>query len=251
MNKELSELLKKYVGIFVNEYVDYLSSDQLEILRSIDYEHIISFSDVTRPFGKISLGKIVLSNANEALIKNLTSMPEYNKAKYRLNNKNMSSYLKYMCENGYDLKSYLNDLLMYFVFFLVIKNPSPFIYGLINQEIRYLGMKYGIRCPYLYAKEDFIISKMAPIIKIEGLRRILFMDRVSAFKYLNENYGFRYANFVEDMSKLLKEQYQKVEEKDYSGFEGFLNYTEDYDSIMYTDAYNCLLDFKARNGINY
>ena len=251
MEQSLVELLKKYVNIFITEYEDYLSNNQLEIIRNIDYSHIISFCDTEKPFGDISLGRINLSNVNKELITNLSNMPEYNKTKYPLNNKNLSSYLKYMCDNGYSLMEYMSDILMYFVFFLVIRNHSAFINGLINQEIHFLSIKYSFHSAYLFAKEDYIISKINPIFKRETLRRIMFMDKVSTFKYLNENYGFRYSIFFDEISCMLDEKYHELEEKCYQGFEGFLNYTEDYDNIIYSDAYNCLLDFKAQNGINY
>ena len=248
MEEELRELLKKYVSIFINEYGNYLNKDQLDILRRMDYQKVIEFQNMDIPFGKSEFGKIYLTN-NDELINNLKNMPNYNSNKGILHNKNLSSYLKYMCDNGYNLLEYYKDILMYFVFYLVIRNNSGFINGLIDQEIKFLSIKYSLKCASLYAREDVIIAKITPILKIEGCRKILFMDKVSAFKYLNDNYGFRYAKLVDDVSNLIDKEYQKIKEKEYIGFNGFINYVTDYDHLSYGDVYNHLLDFEVQNSL--
>ena len=61
---------------------------------------------------------------------------------------------------------YYDDILMYFVFKLVIKDNSGFINGLINQEIRFLCIKYSLRCANLYAREEKIVGKLTNFLKI-------------------------------------------------------------------------------------
>lgn len=247
MIERLSELLKKYVSIFINEYANYLSKEQLETLRKINFNNIIELTDLTMPFGITQFNKIYLSN-NE-LINNLKEMPNYNTIRTSLDNKNLSSYLKYMCDNGYDTINYYEDILMYFVFLLVIKNKSSFIYGLINQEMHFLSIKYSLKVAYLYAREDRVVSKLTPVLKIEGCRKVLFMDKVSAFKYLNDNFGYRYAKLVDEISLLMDKENEVLKNKDYGGINGFLNYVDDYDHISYGDVYNHILDFEVKNSL--
>ena len=238
----LSEMLKKYINIFINEYKDYLSKDQLETLRTINYHKIINLENLDVPFGLVSFGKIRLSNISNDLINSLQKMDNYNTTKYNLNNKNISSYLKYMCENGYSSLEYFGDILMYFVFELVLKNPSIFNHGLINQEIRFLSIKYSLRSANLYAKEETIATKITPLFGLETMRKILFMDKPTAFLYLNKQLGF--------ITNIVDEKNKNIKNKDYQGFEGFLNYADDYDEITYGDAYNYLLDFEVENKLN-
>ena len=249
MIEELNNILKKYVTIFINEYSSYLSKDQLESLKEINYDKAICFMDITRPFGVISLGQICLSKVSDELINNLRNMPNYNTKKTLLHNKNMSSYLKYMCDNGYSVLDYYSDILFYFVFDLVIKNHSGLVYGLINQEIKYLSIKYSLRLASIYAREEAVLEKVTPLLGIETCRKILFMDKASCFKYLNDNYGFRYANLISNIESLINNEYNNLEKKDYVGFQGFLDYTEEYDNISYGDVYNYILDFKVENNI--
>ena len=243
----LGEMLKKYVSIFINEYHSLLSKEQLETLKELNYNNIINFDNLEVPFGKVYFGKIYLSEISCDLINNLHNMEGFNSHKYDLNNKDISSYLQYMCDNGYSLLEYLGDILMYFVFDMVIKDKNGFINGLINQEIKYLKIKYSIRSANLYAKEEKVVSKITPIFKLETLRKIMFMDRPTAFKYLNDNYGFRFAKLIDDIISLMDNQSQKINRKDYSGLEGFLNYADDYDNLVYSDVYNYLLDFEVEN----
>lgn len=249
MIDNLNNIFKKYVAIFLDEYKDFLSRDQLEILKSINYEKTIIIDKTEKPFGKILLGQIHLSSDSEKMIDNMRNMPEYNSNHTLLHNKNMSMYLKYICDNGYNLEDYYSDILMYFVFDLVIKNQSGLIKGLINQEIKYLSIKYSLRIPSLYAREEAIINKITPIIGIEGCRKVLFSDSATSFKYLNDKKGFKIAKLVNDVEELIEEEYTKLSSKTYAGYEGFLDYIDDYDHLSYGDVYNYLLDYEVENSL--
>ena len=248
MVDELTKTFKKYVAIFINEYSDFLSKEQLEVLKSINYDNIIALEDISKPFGIVSFGKVYLPKVND-LFNKFKSMPNYNTKKSELANKNMSSYLKYMCDNGYSIMDYYNDILMYLVFKMVIKNTSGMINGLINQEMRYLSIKYSIRVANLFAREEAVINRFSPLIGIKGCRKILFLDSASSYKYLNDNYGYRIAKLVLDVNELIEDEYEEISHKDYSGNDGILNYTEDYDHLLYGDVYNCILDFEVENSL--
>ena len=144
IEKSLIEILKKDISIFIKEYSDFLDENQLEILKNIDYNNIFIFSDINIPFGTVYLDKIYISNTNIELINNLKKMPNYNSKRFPLINKNLSSYIKYMCDNGYDLINLYNDIIWYFIFSMVIKNNSFLIQGVINQEMKFLSIKYSI-----------------------------------------------------------------------------------------------------------
>ena len=248
MIDDLNKKLKKYVTIFVNEYSDFLSIEQLEVLKSINYGNAIVLEDISKPTGLVSLGKIYLPKANE-LFNNFKNMPNYNSKREDLSNKNMASYLEYMCENGYSVEDYYNDILMYFIFKMVIKNSSGMINGLINQEMKYLSIKYSIRIANLYPREEAIVSRISPLIGMNSCRKIMFLDSASSYKYLNENYGYRVAKLVLDIDELIDNEYKQVDDKEYPGYNGFLNYTLEYDHILYGDAYNCILDFEVENSL--
>ena len=249
MIDELNKLFKKYVAIFINEYSDFLSKEQLEVLKSINYDNAIEIGNINKPIGTVSLGKIYLSSNNSEIFNNFKKMPNYNSVRYELDNKNMHSYLKYMCDNGYSISDYYKDILMYFVFKLVIKNSSGMINGLINQEMKYISIKYSLKTANLYAREEAIVSRISPLLGLGGCRKIIFLDSASSYKYLNENYGYRVAKLVLDVDELIESEYQGIEEKEYYGNNGFLDYTDDYDNISYGDAYNCILDFEVENSL--
>ena len=249
MIDNLNKIFKKYVVIFLNEYRDFLSKDQLETLRNLDYDKTIIIDEITKPFGIISLGQIHLSRDLEKMIDSFKKMPEFNSNHTILHNKNMTSYLKYMCDNGYNLEDYYSDILMYFVFDLVVKNKSGLINGLINQEIKYLSIKYSLRIPSLYAREEVIVNRITPAIGLNGCRKIIFSDRATAFKYLNDEKGYRVAKLVSDVEDLMEDEYEKVSQKEYRGYDGFLDYTEDYDHLSYGEVYNYLLDYEVKNSL--
>lgn len=248
MKDELITILKKYVMIFLNEYSAFLSKNDIELLKNINYEDIFVFDDLSIPFGTVFLNKIYLSNSNDELLNRLKSMPNYNSLRRPLNSKNLSSYLKYMCDNGYNLLDFYSDILMYFIFSLIIKNNSFLINGFINQEMQLLSIKYNLRIAPLYAREEKIISKITPIFKFDGIRKMLFMDMPTCFKYINDNYGYRYAKMVNDIFNIVNDKYNEViKNKDYIGINGIIEYTNNYDYLSYSDVYNYFLDFEVEN----
>jgi len=248
MINEINDIFKKYVAIFVHEYSDYLSKEQLETIKKIDFEKSIKLDNTDKPFGIVSLGQISLSDYSEELINSLKKMPNYNSNHSELNNKNISSYLKYMCDSGYNVIDYYSDILMYFVFKLVIKNNSGLIDGLISQEMKYLSIKYSNRFAYLYPREEAITIKITPLIGMDGCRKIIFSDSATSFKYLNDNFGFKVAKLVYDVGELIDDEQEKLK-REYSGYQGFLDYATDYDNLAYGDVYNCLLDFEVENSL--
>ena len=249
MIENLNIVFKKYISIFINEYADYLSKDQLELLKDIDFNKVIKIDNDSKPFGMAYLGQIHLSNTATTLIDNLKNMPGYNTLHYDLENKNLSSYIKYMCDNGYSINDYYSDILMYFIFWMVTKTSNGLINGLINQEIKYLGIKYSIRLANLYSREEAVISKITPLLGMESCRKIIFMDEANAFKYLNDNHGFRVAKLVSDVSGIIDSENEFIHKKEYSGYNGFLNYVSDYDHIGYGDAYNYILDYEVEKSM--
>ncbi len=247
MIDDLKKVFKKYVDVFINEYSSYLSKTQLEVLNDINFDTIIKLNSTNQPFGIIYLGQVNLPNYNDELINNLKKMPNYNTNHLNLNNKNLSSYLKYMCDSGYSLFDYYCDILMYFVFKLVIKNNNGLVNGLINQEMKYLGIKYSFRFASLYPREEFITNKITKFLGIDGCRKIIFSDSATAFKYLNDTKGFRIAKMVSDVSLLIGDEFQKLYKNEYDGYKGFLKYTHDYDHLSYGDVYNYIVDFEVEN----
>ena len=69
--------------------------------------------------------------------------------------------------------------------------------------------------------------------------------------FANDNMGFRVAKLVNDVEELIKEEYQKLESREYQGYSGFLDYAHDYDHLSYGDVYNYLLEFEAINKLDY
>lgn len=246
IEKKLQEILKKYVSIFMNEYSSFLSKEQLDKLNNINIDKTIVLENVPVAFGEVNLGRIYLSN-NIELFDNIHKMKEFNTRKYDLNNKNLSSYIKYMCDNGYDIERYYSDILMYFIFKLVIKNSSFLNNGFINQEIRYLSIKYSLNCANLYAREEALVEKITRIIKLDNIRQVLFVDKITRFKYLCENLGYRYAELVEKVEDIVENEYSKIENINCVNLNGLLDYVNNYDKLSYGEAYNCILDFEVLN----
>lgn len=247
MIDELNKVFKEYVSIFIQEYTDYLSIEQLDLLKSINFNNAIKLDSTSKPFGIISLGQINLSDYSEELINNLKKMPSYNSKHDKLNNKNLASYLRYMCDSGYSLLDYYSDILMYFVFKLVIKNSNGLIDGLINREIKTLASKYSFRFANLYPREEAIVSKLTKFLDTDECRKIIFSDNATSFKYLNDNKGFRVAELIDNVQELIDDEYQELSNKDYNGYTGFLDYTVDYDNLSYGSVYNCILNYEAEN----
>jgi len=240
-------LLKKYVSIFLDEYKNFLNHEQLDTLKSINYDKIIHYNDLSYPLGLVNFNQIYLSNNVDSLINTMKNMPNYGIRNEVLNNKNYSSYLKYICENGYNSFDYYSDQLMYLIFKLVIKNNCGLIDGLINKEISYLSRKYKIKIVNLYKREEVIANKLIDIIGSNHGKKILFLDKTSAYKLLNDELGYRYAELFYQVSTLIDENYRILFKKSYNGFQGIINYAKDYDNILYGDVYNYLLDFTIKN----
>ena len=131
---------------------------------------------------------------------------------------------------------------------LVIKNKSFLVKGFINTEVRYLSKKYHIQLPNLYSREEAIAKRLLKLLKREDVINIIFKDNVNAYKYLCDNLGYRYGEFINEINNLVDDE-AEVLKKEYPGFNGFIKYAKDYDSIGYGDVYNYILDFYAENSL--
>lgn len=242
MRDKLSTLLKKYVNIFLQEYASYLSKEQLMLLKNINYSQIIKVSDFSIPVGIINYQSIYVSNS-------LISIPKKNDQYSFFNNKNYTSYLKYLDNYGCDTYEYYAHQLMFLVFKLVIDNDNGIINGFINYEVDKLRKKYHFQAVNLYKREEVISNKVRKVLGDDYILKIMFMDMPSAFKYLNDHLGYRYADFYYQISYLVNHEYQKIKLDNYTDHDGLVKYAHDYDKLLYGNAYNYLLDFNINNNV--
>ena len=246
--RNLKEALKRFVVMFFKEYSKYLDREQLETLKNIDYDHIIHIGKYNYPLGVVNLKQIYFSDKVPELIDTMKTMDGYGKYNTFLNNKTFTAYLKYARDNGYSAYDFYADQLIYLVFDLIIKNKSFLTKGFINTEVRYLSRKYHIQMPNLYSREEAISKRILKVLKREDVLNIIFKDKVNSYKYLCDNLGYRYGEFINGVNDLINEE-TEVLKKDYPGFNGFIKYAKDYDGIGYGDVYNYILDFYAENSL--
>lgn len=239
MKDKLSNLLQKYVNYFYKEYQQYLNKDQLEIIKNINYQTIIKTNDFKIPIGIINYGNIYISN-------NLLNITGNNNSNW-LNNQNYASYLKYLNNCGCDTYEYYSHQLMFLVFKLVIGNDNGIINGFINYEVNNLRRKYKFQAVNLYKREEVISSKLVKLFGRDHVLKIMFMDMPSAFKYLNDNIGYRYAKLYYELSTIMEKEFNKLKPDYYTTNNALINYARDYDHLAYGDAYNCLLEFNINN----
>ena len=242
MKDKLVSLLKKYVNIFLKEYSKYLNKEQLDLLNNIDYSKIIKPCDFIFPVGIIYYNQIYISDN----IVNIPYKTPYGNNMW-INNKNYSSYIKFLNKYGCDTYEYYANQLMFLLFKLVIGNESGLINGFINAEVNYLSHKYRFKYVNLYHREETISDKVINIIGRENIRKVMFMDLPSAFKFLNDYLGYHYASFYIDILKIVDNEYQKLDLANYNSNNGVMRYAQDYDHLLYGDAYNYLLDFNINS----
>ena len=239
MKDKISALLKKYVNIFLKEYSSYLNKEQLILLKQINYNQIIKFANFSIPVGIINYSSIYLSD-------NLLNIPKTNN-KYIINNKNYTSYLKILNNNGCNTYEYYAHQLMFLVFKLVINQETGLINGFINYEINNLKRKYKFQAVNLYQREELIANKVRNVLGRDNVLKIMFMDMPSSFKYLNNILGYRYADYYYRVSLLMDNEYKKIRIDNYTSKDGLVKYARDYDSLLYGSVYNYLLDFSINN----
>lgn len=242
MKNKISNLLKKYVNIFIKEYSSYLNKEQLETLKNINYEQVIKTNDFSIPVGIINYNSIYISN-------NLLNIQKKNNRESWINNKNYSSYLKYLNNVGCNTYDYYAHQLMFLVFKLVIGNDSGLINGFINFEVNNLRRKYNFQAVNLYKREEVISSKIIKVLGRERVLKIMFMDMPSSFKYLNDSLGYRYADFYYQLTLMVDNEYKKIKPDNYTNKDGLTKYANDYDKLLYGDAYNYLLEFNISNSL--
>lgn len=240
MKSKLSGLLKKYVNIFLKEYEIYLSKEQLEILKSINYNQVIKTNDFTIPVGIINYNSIYISD-------NILNIPKKMDNASFFNNKNYTNYLKQLNNFGCNTYEYYAYQLMFLVFKLVINNDSGVINGFINYEINYLRNKYHFQSVNLYKREEVISKRIISLIGRNNVLKIMFMDMPTSFKYLNDNWGYRYADFYYRITNMVDKEFKKIKPDNYTNKNGLINYAHDYDNLLYGDAYNYLLEFSISN----
>lgn len=242
MKDKLSGLLKKYINIFVKEYGNYLNKEQLITLKNINYDQIIKTNNFIIPVGIINYNSIYISD-------NLLNIPKKNNYQSWLNNNNYTSYLKQLNNVGCNTYEYYAHQLMFLVFKLVIGNDSGLINGFINYEVNNLRRKYRFQAVNLYKREEVISQKIINLLARETVLKIMFMDMPTAFKYLNDNLGYRYADLYYQLTNIVDSEFQKIKPDNYTSNNGLIKYAHDYDQLLYGDAYNFLLDFNISNSL--
>jgi len=242
MKDRISSLLKRYVDIFLQEYASYLDKEQKEILNNINYSQVIKLSDFSIPVGIINYESIYISD-------NLINIPKKQMTNTWLDNKNYTNYLNYLNNVGCDTYEYYVHQLMFLVFKLVIREDNGIINGFINSEVDRLRKKYKFQAVNLYKREEVISNKVRDILGNNTVLKIMFMDMPTAFKYLNDNLGYRYADFYYQITTLVQYEYQKIKLDRYTNSNGLVNYAHDYDKLLYGNAYDYLLDFNINNNI--
>lgn len=247
MNEVLKVTLKKYVTIFLNEYRNYLSKEQINNLENINYDTIIKFNDTCNPLGCVSYNQMYLSTNFINLEKEIKAIDGYGSVNRLINNKSLKGYLEQTWQVGYNSTSYYKDILIYLLFKLVCKYDSGLMNGIINYEVSVISRKYNIQLPNFYRKEELIALKLCGIIGKENIRKVLFLDKASGYKYLCNTVGYRFANLFYEVDDLINIKTESLFETEYNNNEGLVNYASDYDSITYGDVYNSILDFEAQN----
>lgn len=230
MKNILINLLKEYVNLFIDEYNSYLSKDQIELLNDINFDKILKLDRINYPIGLINFNQIILDN--RIIINN------------KYDDDNIKSYKNYIksYNKGIDILKFYKDHLIYLLFKLVINNNSALINGFINIEVNNLKNKYNINACNLYNREEVIASSLIKVFK-DDYKKIMFMDIPTAYNFIKDNYGFRYAEFYYNIYSLMNNEFIKLDNE----FKNVDSYISTYDDILYNDVYKYLFEFNLEN----
>lgn len=256
VHKKLTERIREYVKIIINEYGSYMPDEVLIRLNSInDYNKILKIFDYGEVSAFANSDNVFMPLCANRLLNIIGKVPGYgiNKNHRPYNSDNMiinnNTFLKYIMHvfiSGTNAEEYYEDLLLHEVMHFCGSGGGTVIDEGINELLtRMVAKKYNLRTNSCgYPKEVSLVYELMKCFGEETIIRLAFInDFDKKIEYLKNALGEE----AVDMYYLVSQQAEKeFSEKyyshmsEFSGMMGIAKKVLFYKKIDYSEVYNLI-----------
>lgn len=259
IHRKLTERIKEYIKIIVEEYGPYMPEEVLiklnsvedynQILKIYDYGEVSAYADsnnVYMPLGVDRLLSIASKVPGYGINKNHRP---YNSENIVINNNTFLTYIKHVFISGTNAEGYYEDLLLHEVMHFCGSGGGTVLDEGTNELLtRMLAQKYNLRTNSCgYPKEVSLAYELMKCFGEETVIRLAFINSFNQkIEYLKDTLGEEAANMYLQVSELAEKEFNEKYYSHMSEFSGALGIAKKvlfYKKIDYSEIHNIIHNY--------
>lgn len=259
IHRKLTERIKEYIKIIVEEYGPYMPEEVLiklnsvedynQILKIYDYGEVSAYADsnnVYMPLGVDRLLSIASKVPGYGINKNHRP---YNSENIVINNNTFLTYIKHVFISGTNAEGYYEDLLLHEVMYFCGSGGGTVLDEGTNELLtRMLAQKYNLRTNSCgYPKEVSLAYELMKCFGEETVIRLAFINSFNQkIEYLKDTLGEEAANMYLQVSELAEKEFNEKYYSHMSEFSGALGIAKKvlfYKKIDYSEIHNIIHNY--------
>jgi hypothetical protein len=257
----LTERIKEYIAIIINEFGSYMPEEVLNKLTSInDYSQILKIYDYGEVSAYADLENVHMPLCADRLLNMASKVPgyginkehkTYNSENMVINNNTFLTYIKHIFISGTDALGYYEDLLLHEVMHFCGSGGGTVLDEGINELLtRMTAQKYNLRTNSCgYPKEVSLAYELMKCFGEETIKRLAFInDFNQKIEYLRNNLGEEAANMYLQVTEEAELEFNEKYYSHMSEFSGALGIAKKilfYKKIDYSNIYNIIHSYNS------
>lgn len=258
--KEISQLVKKYVTIILEEYKEYIPINIQNKLKSIkdfyDYVLVVPNHTISLFANPINTTIYLPFDAYKA-IEILKKLPDYgidkNHKTYKennivLNDNTYRDFVNHVIIKGESCVEYFKEILLHEVMHICGSSGfNALCEGFNELKTREIAEKYGLETSYCgYPKEVKIAYELQQIFGRKIGDKINFLDFKERLILLEQEVGEEAATLYKNIFVSMEKEFRPYITKSYPAFNGIKEKCDEYDKIDYKEVYSFLNNYKDK-----
>lgn len=265
-HKNLTEVVKKYISIIINECGSYMPPEVLSKLKNItDYNQIIRIYDYGEINAYANSDNIMLPLCASKIFNILVKIPFYginknhklyNEGNMIVNKNSFMTYVNHIFVSGSELEDYYEDLLLHETMHFCGSDGSSVIKEGINELLtRMIAQKYGLRTSACgYPKEVKLCYKLMSIFGEDTIKQLAFIHNFQEeVELIERNNGVEAATLYMQVTSLAEKEFQEKYYSYMSSFKGPVGVIKKiyfYQLINYDSIYSLIDEYQDKLDIN-
>ena len=266
MHSRLTERIKKYINIIINEYGPYMPVDVITRLRGIqDFSKILRIYDYGEVSAYADEENVHMPLCADRLLNIASRIPgyginkdhkPYNSETMVINNNTFFKYMVHVFISGTNAEGYYEDLLLHEVMhFCGSGGGSVLDEGMNELLTRMLAQKHNLRTNSCgYPKEVNLAYELMKCFGQETIIRLAFMSSLDEkIEYLKNTFGVDAANMYLQVAMQAEQEFNGKyysHMSEFSGVVGIVKKVLFYNKIDYSDIYQTIRNYTSASSDN-
>lgn len=266
IHRRLTERIKEYINIIINEYGPYMPMDVLTRLRGIqDFSKILRIYDYGEVSAYADEENVHMPLCADRLLNIASRIPgyginkdhkPYNSETMVINNNTFFKYMVHVFISGTNAEGYYEDLLLHEVMHFCGSGGGSVLEEGINELLtRMLAQKHGLRTNSCgYPKEVSLAYELMKCFGEDIVIRLAFMSNLDEkIEYLKNTLGSDAANMYLQVSMQAEQEFNGKyysHMSEFSGVVGIVKKVLFYNKIDYSGIYQTIRNYTSASSDN-